>query len=332
MNNIFRLHSFVDYPELDVITLHQAASGASNAGIEVERLFIQTSYLPSLRARVAGANNAMRDAHFNLREVAQSLDNKININTRALREYQAELESATDSDRQEILEDISKQIARIVSIVSRDQTVLNRLLTPMKVHVDRVATGNYLVQLAADRERLPTEILEIKARQELLEQKRQTLTDAMALIEAKGFAQVGKETMLTAQEIAKLGMAGPEVAAINTAIELAQQTMEKLETLISYFGLMDARNTIRKQIDDLLASTYDKTIELRMVDMKGDLIRACHDFDDQRTHYIAEFEKLIQAKQSFLSVYRAVDAEDPQTVTAFVVDVLALASYLKAVA
>lgn len=332
MNNVTRFPSFIEYPDLDTSILRQSAGDAGQAGIEVRRLFIQTDYLPSLHSRVIGVDDAMRDAVFKLREVALSTNTKLLINTKTLKEYQAELASAGDTDRQEILEDIGSQAAKVVKAVSQGHATLQQLLVPMTQPIDRVATRQYLVQLEAEQQRLPAEILEIQERMTALAQKRQTLTEAMALIEGKSFAQVGKDTMLNAQEIAKLGMAGPEVAVVEKAIELAQQLMERLENLINYFGLMDARNVIRKQMDDLLASTYDKTAELRICGMKRDFIAACHSFDDHRDLYIAEFRKIIAAKQSFIDVYRSADTTDESTVSELVSDALALSGYLKVLA
>lgn len=332
MNNIAQFPSFIDYPELNVVTLRQSASAANNAAIDVRRLFTQTNYLPTLHSRVIGLDDALRDAVFRLQEVASSTETKLSINTATLRDYQQELASSTDFDRQEILEDISKQTATIQDVVSTAHTRFRALLTPMKEPIDRVASLQYLAQLAVDQERLPTEIVDIQERLSTLRQQRQTLTDAMALIESKGFAQVGKDTLLNAQEIAKLGIAGPEVAVVEKAIELAQQLAEKLEALINYFGLIDARDKIRKQMDDLLVRVHDKTSELRIAGMKSELITACHSFDDHRNLYVGEFEKMIVAQQSFLRVYRSVAAQDEQALTQLVVDALSLVKYLKLVA
>ncbi|WP_397450009.1 alpha-xenorhabdolysin family binary toxin subunit B [Pseudomonas sp. NA-150] len=331
MNNVTQFPSVVDYPELDAKALHDASRGAGTAGIEVKRLFSQTEYLPTLHSRVTDVDNAIRATSFKLREVVQSIGIKLAINTKTLRAYQAELSSAPDSDRQEILEDIAAQILKVSNVVNKEHNTLKKLHAPMTAAVDRIATSQYLNQLAADKVRLPTEMLEIDSRMDDLAEKRKILTQAMALIEAKGFAEVGKETLLNAQEMAKLGMAGPEVAVVETAIELAQQLMEKLEQLVNYFGLMDARNTVRKQMDDLLAKAHDKTAELRLVDMKSNLITASHDFDDHRNLYISEFEKIIETNLSFLSVHRSVDAEDQEAVSQFVIDASELANHLKVV-
>lgn len=332
MNNVTQSPSLIEYPELEISTLHQSARDAGDAGVEARRLFIQTNYLPSLHNRVFGLDQALRNAEFKLREVTSSTNTKLLIGTKTLEGFQAELESAPDSDRKEILEDISQQAEKIVTIVNQGHSALKLLLTPMQEPIDRIATRQYLAQLATEQERLPTEILGMKERMATLEQQRQTLTEAMALIESKSFAQVGKDTMLNAQEIAKLGMAGPEVAVVEKAIELTQQLFEKLETLVNYFGLMDARNKVRKKMDDLLGHTHAKTGELRTSGMKSEFIIACHTFDDHRIRYVAEFEKIMLTQQSFITVYRSADMTDESNVPELISGALALVSYLKVVA
>ncbi len=330
MNNIAHFPGFVDYPKLDVTALRQAASGASNATIELKNLFIQTQYLPTLYNRVIDVDSAIRSAHYKMRDVIQTLDISIGIKLNVLRQYQAELESAHRSEVEEILEDINVKVAEIIDAVNKNNAVLNRMLAPMKQAVDRASTEGFLAQLSADQERLPLEIDAIKERQQTLEQKRKALTEAMALIENKGFAQLGKDTILSAQELAKLGIAGPEVAIVEKGIELAHEALEKLENATNYFNLIEARNKIRKQINDLITLVNDKNSELRLSQLRSRLIQACHQFDEHREAYIGEFMKLILGKQSFLDVYRAVDVQDQDSVRQFAVDALALIGYLKA--
>lgn len=331
MTTFLQTPSFIEYPALNASTLAQSARNAGDAVIEVRRLFLATSYLPSLHGRVLEVGNAMHDAAFKLREVAQSTDIGLLINVGTLKGYQEELIGASASDKEEILGDIADQADKILGIVSKGQTVLQRLYTAMKQPIDRVATGQYLAQLAADQQRLPAEILEIKERLDSLEEQRLTLTQAMALIESKSFTQVGKDTLLNGQEISKLAMAVPEVAIVEKALEMAQTLLDKVDSLMNYFGLMDARNTVRKQIADLLAQTHDKTGELRLAGLKSELIAAFHNFDDHRDTYVAEVEKVILAKRSFLSVHRTADWESESSVLEMIADALALAKFLKAV-
>lgn len=330
MNNITHFPGFIDHPELDITALRQAVSGAGNTTIEIKSLFVQTQYLPTLHNRVIAVDNAIRNAHYKMRDVIQTLDISIGLKLNILRKYQAELESAHSSEVEEILEDINAKVAEIINAVNKDHTVLNRMLAPMKQAVDRASTASFLTQLSADQERLPVEIDAIKQRQQILEQKRQTLTEAMALIENKGFAQVGKDTALSAQELAKLGMAGPEVAIVEKGIELAHEALEKIEKAINYFSLIEARNQVRKQINDLITLVNDKNAELRQSQSRSRLIKACHQFEEHREAYIGEFMKLILGKQSFLEVYRAVDVQDQDSVRQFAVDAQALIGYLKA--
>lgn len=330
MNNISRLPINVDYPHVDMDALRRAEAGAASAGITVKSLFIQTHYLPALHSRINELDAAMRTAKFKIRDTVQSLDIRLDIELRTVRSLQAEFVGATESDKAEVIEDIAKRVATIINTVSKNEIVLRRLIPAMTAPVERSATGGYLAQLEADETRLPAELQDIKGRQEKLEEKRRSLTEAMALIESKGFANLAKDTALTSEGILKLGVASPEMAAIKAGIELAHQVLERAEQLISYMGLVEARNAVRKQIDDLITKTHERNTELAMIALKKDLIMACYAFDDHRGHYIAEFQKLITAKQSFIKAYEAVSADDTGAVTQFVVDALSLAKHLNA--
>jgi hypothetical protein len=329
MSNITYFPSNVDYPELDVTALRLASRHANSSTIDVKRLFIQSDYLPMLHAGVARVDNALRDADFKLREAVQTLDTKVGINVRTLRGYQKELDGAPDSDREEILEDIDQRINGIVDIVSKHQTVLNTLFSPLGETVDRNVTTRHLVQLAEDKERLPGDIQGIEERQAELEQKRRDLSEAIALIESKDFVEVGKETLLDAKALAALAKGGPEAAALEKAIEMAQDILKQLESFLNFLDLVEARNVVRKQIDDLVEHHTKKMNELRLVGLKEDLINASHAFDEHRMDYVGEFEKIMRSSRSFLSVHKKVAAENDGAVNQFIVDVEALAKHVK---
>lgn len=331
MNTIARSTPLAEYPEMNVAALLQSSSDAGNVVIEVRRLFTQTNYLPSLHARIADLDNAMRDATFRLREAALSVNTQLLIHARALSDYQTELDGASQPNREEIQEDISRQAARVVQVVRKGYARLQRLHASMDEPVDRAPLHHYLAQLQAERHRLPADILEIEAKMSSLGNQRHTLTEAMALIEAKSLARVGKDTLLTGQCLAKLAIAGPEIVVVEKAIELAQHLLEKLDTQISYFGLMDARNTLRKQINELLTRVHEKTAQLRTANMKSDLINAAQAFDHQRRRYVSEFVKVIIAKRSFLEAYDLHPDSEQSHVKSMVEDAVGLAHYLKRV-
>lgn len=332
MNNISQFPGSLDYPELNVQAFKQAKANANDATIQVKGLFIQTQYLPSLHNRVSELDKAIRESDFRLRDTVQSLSTVLGIQVETLRELQSEFQSAPESDKEEIIEDIVIRIQTIMNTVGNKELMLHNLITAMATPIDRAATGTYIKQLEADQARLPAEVLKIKERQDTLEAKRKALTDAMALIEAKGFTELAKDTALTAQELVKMGMTPPQLIAVEAAIGLAQQVLERAESLINYLGMVEARNTLRKQIDDLISSTYAKTNELRLVTLKKELITVCHNFDEHRAQYITEFEKCVAAKRAFLATYNNVNGGDQDAVTQFSVDALSLAKHLKVMA
>lgn len=332
MNNISQFPSAIDYPTLNPKAVRETRSKANAATVEVKRLFIQTQYLPSLHSRVSEQNDALCTADSELRETVESLNTKMGIQIDTIRGLQSELRDAPESDHEDIIEDITLRVQEVMETVSQKERALKELIPAMADPLDRMATGKYVTQLEAELTRLPAEVLEIKARQDALETKRKALTDAMTLIEAKGFTQVAKEAALTTQELAKLGMAPPEVQAVQAAIDLATQVLERAESLINYVSMIEARDTLRKRINDLVDSTSEKTEELRLATSKKELITESHHFDDQRAQYVAEFEKYIMATASFLSTHSTVNCADQDSVAQFGADVLSLAKHLKVMA
>lgn len=330
MNNTSRFPNHVNYPDISVDNFKQARSKTKEAGIEVKRLFTQTQYLPTLHDRISALDSAMRSSDFTLKETVQSLGTLLGIHIDSLRDLQKELQNAPEADKEEIIEDIALKVNGILDIVKKHETTLDNLIPSLTNSFDRSATQGYVTQLEADEIRLPEEVLNINKRQEALVEKRATLTAAMAQIEAKGFDEITKEAALTAQELTKLGMQPPELAAIEKGIELAQQVLEKAGVLINYMGLIEARDAVSKQTDDLNRENSEKTAELRLVTLKKELITVCHQFDDERKVYVTEFEKCRDSKRSFVNTYTRVEAHDQDAIAQFAVDARSLAKHLKA--
>lgn len=332
MNTIAQFPGSIEYPMLNPQAFRQAKAKANDATIEVKRLFIQTQYLPSLHSRISGQDQALRTADFQLRETVNSLESETNRQVDALRYLQSELRNPPESDHGDIIEDIGQRVQTIIGYVSEKERVLKSLIPAMAAPIDRTATDKYITQFEADLARLPTEVLEITERQNALDAKRKALTQAMALIEAKGFTQIAKDTALSAQEITKLGMATPEVMAVEAAINVALQVLERAESLINYVGMIEARDRLRKQINDLIERALAKEEELRLVSWKKDLVTESHRFDDHRAQYVAEYEKCVTASRSFLSTHSNVNGADQDGVAQFAADVLSLAKHLKVMA
>jgi hypothetical protein len=324
--------TFVDYPTVDIDALNSAAAAAGTAGIETERLYTQSEYLPSLSSKILNTDQALRTAHFQLKRITDATATGIRLDISTLERYQAALKRATGSSVSTIIKRLDQQIVKVRSSVSETRTSLDALCAPLKEPVDRSATRGFLAQLSSDQSRLPIETQALIQRKDELERQRQALTDALALLESKGIAQIGKDTILDAQKLSQLAMAGPELAAVQIGIEFAQQALENLESLVSYIGIANARDIVRKQIDNLLTQIEGSQRALHLINLRHALISAIHQFDDQRNIYVVEFSKIVMATESFLDKQAVIDIQNERAVAQFVTDSLKLARYVDAVA
>ncbi|MGH8418858.1 MAG: alpha-xenorhabdolysin family binary toxin subunit B [Pseudomonas sp.] len=322
---------FDDYPQLDLTALNEAAKGAYNEGITIERLYTQTAYLPSLSLKIARIDGALRTAHYKLKETLQSLSIPAAISLQLINRYQTAYNRAPDSSKPGVIARMADEVSKILNLASHAKMSLKQLSAPLLETVELDATHRFLVQLAVEAEQIPLDIEALNLRKEALDQERKTLTDALSLIESKGFAQVGKDTILNAQEVSKLALAAPELAILEQAIEFAHKVLDQAQDLVNYVSLTNARDVIRRRIGDLLSEIASKVEGLRLVRLRQELITATHRFDDHRITYTAEFKKIDAALSMFLQTHIAADLQDDEFRAGLIAQANALIIYLNSI-
>lgn len=323
---------FNDYPEVDLTALNQAAKAAYSEGINIEQLHTETEYLSSLSSRVARIDNALRAAHYRMKSTLQSLVDPAAISLQLIARYQTAYQRAPDTSKSAVIARMTRELSKILQLTSHTETEFKQLSGPLLEPIELDATHRFLVQLGIEAEQIPMAIEALNLRKEKLDQESKTLTDALLLIESKGFAQVGKDTLLNAQEVSKLALASPELAMLDQAVEFAHKVLDEAQGLISYVSLTKARDIIRHRIDQLLAEISGQAEALRLVGLRRELIMATHRFEDHRSTYIAEFEKIQASLGTFLMTYRSADMNDEHLRSELVTQAHALITHLNTIA
>jgi hypothetical protein len=321
--------TFTQYPTLNVASFNEAAREAYNEGVTIERLHVQTTYLPALSLKIARIDSALRTAHYRLKDCVQSFIDPAAIGLQRIERAIGVLDRAPANSRPGVIARISTDVSRMVNLAGEAQVSLQRLLAPLQETVELDTTQRFLVQLNAEQEQVAVDIATLSARKAGLDQERQTLTQSISLIESKGFAQVGKDTILNAQQLSKLATATPEIAMLELAIEFAGKVLDEAQNLISYVSLTKARDVIRERIEQLMEQMATRVEDQRLVGLRQNLIMAIHRFDEHRLSYVAEFDKLVGALVLFLETHAYADLNEDDTRTALVDSAKALIDHLK---
>jgi hypothetical protein len=313
------MNTYSEYPAVDLVALNEAAKGAYAEGITIERLQTQTGYLPTFYKKVTRIDHGLRTAHYQLKEILASLSTPLGLSLERFARSEASYNRAQTASKPAVIKRMVDEVLEILRLVDETREELRQKAPPLLETVELDATRRFLADLAVEAEQLLLDMEALTQRKETLEQEHRTLTDALSLIESKGFAQVGKDTILNAQQVSKLALATPELALLEQGIEFAQKVLDEAQGLVNYVSLTKARDVVRQRVSDLSTQVESKKGELDRVGMRQELITATHRFDGHQTTYITEFKKIKAALSAFLDTHTMADLQD-ETVRAGVIN------------
>lgn len=314
----------------DLALLQQSKKSCNDQMIEIEVAHAQTAYLPSLYRKFNDFNSMLNQGHTKLRDGAQKLHYALLSRCKVLKGYLDELTSAyNEEERQEILGDIAKELKATQRDIRTQTSSLAGVLLALSDPFDRTPTLNNLAGFSVEKERMPAEVTQIEASIEKVEAERTTVTAAINAIESKGFSVIAQDTFLNAEKIAALGVAPPQLAVIEVAMDLLKQSLANMEAGMNFLGLIKLRERLRERSNELSCTLRSKYAELVTLNRRIKMIESVHTLDDQRQIYNREYGKIVTMLQAYEAGYNRVTPVEEEPVREFIVSVTELAAYLQ---
>lgn len=319
----------LDEPDMKVMRDAKAACNSKMVDAQVHHT--ETDYLPNAFAKFKNLNTALNNAHSDFTASVDKIFFELELPIEEILRNQGELADADEldeSDREYILSRISDlQVAATTNIGNETATLASHQKSISEAF-NRESTLKSLEGLKIQAAKLPDDLAELNERKSELQGELQTLNSAIQTIEAKGFADIGEETILNAETLAALQLGGPAAVAVKAALDLLQKSLADLDAALNYFGLLSLRTNLYTRIDAQTQKIRDKNGEIRMVDQRSKLINAFHDFDDERVSYVREFSKIVSSLKSFVNKHATTPKDVDEFIEQWIEDARALMDYL----
>ncbi|RMQ40105.1 hypothetical protein ALQ04_03633 [Pseudomonas cichorii] len=314
----------------DVQVMSSNLGSMNSTLVTADVLYAKTLYLPNLYARFKRINNTMVIEHQRLGGACMRLMRDIESRIELLRKYDQELIETNDqTDVDDIQTERAYTLKNAMSMASAEALKLANALSAMKEAANRQQTLEFKKSLEQDVIRATAGLDETRTRLAGLQEERRVLSEAIDAIESKGFANIARDTLLTAEKIIALGLQPPQIAVITLAIEQMKATLEQGAEGINFIGLLKRRDSLRERIDKLFEQLSQREKEKQALAQRIELIECFHAMDDQRTLYVEQYQKVAQAVDSFIAINQAVAADDKQRSARFVSAGLQMVSYLQ---
>jgi hypothetical protein len=314
--------------EPDMKAMRDAKAACHSKMVDANVHHTETDYLPSVFAKFHNLNDALNKAHTGFTASVEKIFYDLEFPIDDILRYQEELADADEEDREYILSRISDlQVAATTDIGKETQNLASHLKS-ISEPFNRESTLKSLDGLNIQAAKLPEDIDALNERKSTLQGELQTLNSAIQAIESKGFADIGEETILNAEALAALQLAGPHAAAVKVALDLLQKSLADLDAALNYFGLLSLRKNLRTRLDAETQKISNKNDEVRMVEQRTRLINAFHGFDDERVNYAQEYSKVVTSFKSFVNKHASTPKDGDEFVEQWIEDAKALIDYL----
>lgn len=325
------MKSSLAFDEPDTQAMRNAKTACNAKIVDATVYHTETDYLPNLFGKFTNLNTALNQAHFVLLESIQKISYNLEFPIDDVARYQDELLDADDDDHRDyILNRISEVIK--AGVVATDDEVKKMAghLKSINETFNRQTTLTSLAGLESQATQLPVDIAALEERKTELNGELLTLNDAIKALESKGLAEIGQETILNAEALAALQLAGPHAAIVKAALDLLQKSLADLDAALNYYGLLSLRKNMHTRIDAETRKINVKNDELRLVGQRTKFIESIHGFDDERVIYAQEYSKIVTSLNSFVSKYTPTTMGDDESVQQWIQDAKAVMGYLPA--
>jgi archaellum component FlaC len=223
-----------------------------------------------------------------LREVAAAMPVTLNSGVAALKQLQLERKSATESELNEITEDIDAAINDVAGRMTQQVTLVHKALADIYEELDRFTTDTEIEVLKQNNQRVSQQLETAHTVSTQLRTERTTVSSAIALIETKEFSAILNDTILTAKTLADAGMQAPQVEIVEAGLKILGEFIGDMQKGLKLLDLIDLRDSMNERLDKLTGQLKAFEDQLANNNDSIKLIMQAYAFDDLRGLVVIE--------------------------------------------
>lgn len=265
--------------------------------------FSETGYLPSIHANAKMLYPSLAPSQRIFNEHLFAIENATTQALRNLNKYRAAVTAGMPEDdiesnayaREQTVITFKKALAPAV------QALQKQFKTLADVSFNPALTTTYKDGLLAELEPLEKEAARVKEEIADVETARNTLNDAMAVLEKDNFVGIAKDTLLTVENISAAGLAAPEVELVKLAVEHVKKTLEHIGEALNYITMNKQRDGLIKRLDELKTRNTALDAEAKQITSKTHVIVSIHSLFESFFSARAEYAKIDQSINAFVN-------------------------------
>lgn len=331
--NIFNISSEIELTHPNYTLIDNSLASMVKLDAEARYAFTATSFLPGLQVKWEKMYKNATLCRNAVRGDSETIVIQLNKTFRQLTKLRNQYHDLTDVDDQDDNLHIREHELKVAEKKYNEylSQLRGQISALQGLTINTAQMSNYVPGLETEISGLDNDVAEIDARIATLESARKTLTEGMAPLEKKNFADIGKDTLLTAEKINELGVSPPEVELIKLAIEHMKNVLEGISRNINYLEMHRERQSVVSRIKDENDARNAVLTKKTDAEHKIALINAVLKLNAEYSTVTSELAKIEQSTEKFVQLVSNNNAAQDDKETRFVTAVPYLIKYLEAV-
>lgn len=159
----------------------------------------------------------------------------------------------------------------------------------------------YIAGLEKDKESYLKMIEKLQVALSQSQREKKTISEAIEAIEKAGIEKIGKDVALTIDKLLELGLKPTELELVKFAIETVKKAIEDIGAGLRFFDMIKGSDAVQAKIDGLLNNIQSEKDKQTAAEEKVKFIQAAHLIEDQRSVYVAEYQKAVESFELFVT-------------------------------
>jgi hypothetical protein len=298
---IIQFNNNAQYKSPDITMINASSEKMLKLNAEAVYAFKQTRYLPSVHAKSTELNAIFRTCKYQLDETIQALEYETSDALNTLHRLRVALpDSASNKVREERTYYRNETVSALkVAIKQGAQDAQSTFKRLADVRFDSALTSTYQTALDGDVLEMNRVIADSDEKLVGLTASRKTLNDGMAVLEKTNFADIGKETLLSVENISAMAIPAPEIEILKLAISHLKKMMDDISNGLNYLALYEQRERLNAQIKALIHDQSVRIADVKAAKAKITLIKSTHGLYETFFIARAELAKLNESITAF---------------------------------
>lgn len=294
------------YPAADVLLMKKSLSEMNTELTTANAIFTRQQYLPALKETCVQLVSRVDTCAEKLRATALQSSNELKTNRLMLISIESKLASelAGENDIENIqayLHERNRQLKKAVVKIVEMTKEIRKYVREVSGGFDKTPTMGFIVGLEKDKESHLEIIEKLQVALSQSQNEKKTISDAIEAIEKAGIEKIGKDVALTIDKLLELGMKPTDLELVKFAIETVKKAIEDIGAGLRFIDMIRGSDAVQAKIDGLLNRLQSEKSKQSAADEKIKFIQAAHLIEDQRSVYVAEYEKAVGSFELFLA-------------------------------